>query len=114
MRVVTARMLSALLRSPNPTNRSAPGQPNRPRAADPAAMQTTIGTREHAKAEASMGYQQLAMLFLTVTLHQLGTSLLRISCENAWREMPLTQRSPHFGVERTWQLAIGDILRIRG
>jgi hypothetical protein len=54
MRVVTARMLSAPLRSPNPTSMSAPGQPNRPRVADPAAMQTTIGTREDARAEANM------------------------------------------------------------
>ncbi len=51
IRVVTAKMLSALLTRPNPTSMSAPGQLNRFSVADPAAMQTTIGTSAQAKAQ---------------------------------------------------------------
>ena len=46
MRVVTARMASAPVRSPNPTSMSAPGQSDRPRlTTDPATIQATIGIR---------------------------------------------------------------------
>jgi hypothetical protein len=54
MRVVTATIVSAPVRSPNPTSMSAPGQRNRPRPiADPAPMQKTMGVRAHARTEAS-------------------------------------------------------------
>jgi hypothetical protein len=60
-RIVTARMLSALLRRPNPTSMSEPGQSDELRIADPAAMQRTIGMSAHARVEASTGRQQSAM-----------------------------------------------------
>ena len=51
MRVVTARIVSAPARSPNPASMSDPGQPDRPRrTADPATIQATIGIRVHANA----------------------------------------------------------------
>jgi hypothetical protein len=54
MGVVTARMARAPPSSPNPTSMSAPGQRQSPRpTADPAATQTTIGTKADARAEPS-------------------------------------------------------------
>ncbi len=58
---MTARMLSALLRRPNPTSMSEPGQSDELRIADPAAMQRTIGRSAHARVEASTVRQQSAM-----------------------------------------------------
>jgi len=58
---VTARMLSVLLRRPNPTSMSEPGQSDELRIADPAAMQRMIGMRAHARVEASTVRQQSAM-----------------------------------------------------
>src|SRR5664279_3937598 len=55
MEVVTAKKVSALLRTPNPTSMSAPGQRNRPRPiADPAAIQAIIGIRAHNNARTGL------------------------------------------------------------
>lgn len=60
-RVVTASMVAAPVRAPNPTSISAPGQREGPGAiTDPAAIKATIATRVHANAKATTGSPNIA------------------------------------------------------
>ena len=88
---MTARMLSVLLRRPNPTSMSEPGQSDGLRIADPAAMQRTIAMSAHARVEASTVRQQSAMfcqiILLIIALEEWDESMRASAGERAARHV---------------------------